>query len=562
MLAKRLGKQLIDSKLLSSENFNDAYREHKRSGKPFVGILLREQFIDENRLLSFLAKAYKLPIIDLASFQYDSTVTNMLDLHFISKNKIIPLTLKRDSITIATYDPTNIQVMDEVQFKTQRRVEKVLALPSVIEAIHEKYYAPDLDDLAGSIEEDAEEVDTELTEGDNDIKEDDAPIIGFVTKVLVQAIRQGASDIHVEPYDNDLRIRFRIDGHLISALSPPPKIKSALIARFKVMAKLRLDEKRLPQDGRIRIKLEGKKIVDFRVNTLPTIYGEKVVLRILDKSNASLDFASLGYEQEDLEKFQKAIEAPWGICLVTGATGSGKTTTLYTALNHLNRDDVNICTIEDPVEYNFHGMNQVNVKESIGLTFSGTLRALLRQDPDIILLGEIRDQETAKVAMKAAMTGHMVLSTLHTNDAPSSIMRLKDMGVDPFLINGTVKVIVAQRLIRKVCQSCKTVDDRFTTDDLVEMGFPPKIVHKFRPMRGKGCKVCSGLGYKGRISVSEVMSMSDGIRQAVIDNSSTMELRRIAVKEGMKTLKINCMRKIIKGLTSMDEFKFLASTYD
>jgi type IV pilus assembly protein PilB len=321
------------------------------------------------------------------------------------------------------------------------------------------------------------------------------------------------------------------------------------------MSKMRLDEKRLPQDGRIRFKTPEGKVVDFRVNTLPTVYGEKVVLRILDKSAAVMEMESLGFEKDDLEKFMTAIQKPWGICLVTGATGSGKTTTLYGAINYLNKSDVNISTIEDPVEYNFKGINQTQIKESIGLTFAESLRALLRQDPDIILLGEIRDAETAEVAFKAALTGHMVLSTLHTNDAPSTIMRLKDMGLDVFLINAAVHVVVAQRLVRRICKDCKTEDTRFSPTDLKKLGFPDSVIGKFKPMRGKGCPSCRNTGYKGRVAIHEVMVMTDTLKEKIGAGASTLELRKAAIAEGMRTLKVNCMRKIIAGMTTIDEMQ-------
>jgi type IV pilus assembly protein PilB len=374
--------------------------------------------------------------------------------------------------------------------------------------------------------------------------------------VLVDAIRKHASDVHIEPYENDLRIRLRVDGELIDAVRPPPNIKSALVARIKVIAKMRLDEKRLPQDGRVRFRLpEG--VVDFRVSTLPTVHGEKVVLRILDQTGAVVKIEDVGFEKDDLEKFVKAINVPWGMVLVTGATGSGKTTTLYSAISTLNKPNVNISTIEDPVEYNFAGINQVQVKEQIGLTFAESLRSLLRQDPDIILVGEIRDKETAEVAMKASLTGHMVLSTLHTNDAPSTITRLKDLGIEPFLINSALHLIVAQRLLRTNCSSCRAPDARYTPDMLLKLGFPQNIIGKFQPLKGKGCGQCNNTGMRGRAAVHEVMQMTEALREKIGLGANTDEIRKQALADGMRPLRFNTMRKIIRGLVPMDELQVL-----
>ena len=559
MLTARLADVLANENVVSQEQLNDFSDEAKKRGIRLMDFLLVEKKVEENELLRALSKHYKLTIMDIQGMELDFELVSLISPQLIKKHKIIPVGKRGSTLVVATYDPTNVQCLDEIRFQTRLRVEQVLSAPSLIREIIEREWGGDtnITSLASNLAEDGElaQVVEESMGDTSEHKEDDAPIIQFVSSVLTDAVRKKASDIHIEPYENELRIRFRMDGDLVPAAKPPVSIKAAIAARIKVMSKMRLDEKRLPQDGRIRFKTPEGKVVDFRVNTLPTVYGEKVVLRILDKSAAVVDMESLGFEKEELEKFRTAIEKPWGICLVTGATGSGKTTTLYAAINELNKPDVNISTIEDPVEYNFKGINQTQTKEFIGLTFAEALRALLRQDPDVILLGEIRDGETAETAFKAALTGHMVLSTLHTNNAPSTVMRLKDMGLDAFMINAAVHVIVAQRLVRRVCKQCKVDDDRYTKEDLIRLGFPEKVLSKFKPQRGKGCPACRGSGYKGRVAVHEVMVMTDKVRETIGNNGSTDDVQKVAVSEGMRTLKVNCMRKIMAGVTSIDELQ-------
>lgn len=554
--ARGLGDILVREKFITQEQLNKVLAQAKAQKEKLIDALLSSNIVDEQGLIEFFSRQYRIPIMDLSSYEADPVIIKLVPEALIKKHSILPVGKRGDTLVIATYDPTNMQVVDDLRFQARLRVEQVLALPSVIKNAMEGLFGQDMSKLAENITmETLEEVKDEfITVGQTE----DAPIIQFVQAVLQDAIRKKASDIHIEPYENEMRVRLRIDGDLVESIKPPANVRRALTARIKVMAKMRLDEKRLPQDGRIRLRA-GTKDVDFRVNSLPTVYGEKVVLRILDKSNAVVPLEKIGFEPDDLKKFLKAINEPWGICLVTGATGSGKTTTLYAALNVLNKPDVNISTIEDPVEYNFRGINQVQTKDQIGLTFAESLRALLRQDPDIVLLGEIRDTETATIAFKAAMTGHMVLSTLHTNDAPSSVMRLKDMGVDVFMINSALQVIVAQKLIRGICKDCKGPDERQTPETLKAFGFPAGIIGKFTPMHGKGCPNCRNTGFKGRIAVHEVLLLTESLKDKIAKGVTTDELRKAAVAEGMRTQRVNCMRKIIAGTAAIDELQWMGS---
>lgn len=559
MIPARLKSQLIEDRLLTEAQFAEILEVQKKSGKRIVEILLEKQMVDEDVLIESFAKHYALPVMDLANVNFDEQLQRILPGSLCVKHSLVPIGQRGETLVVAVSDPTNVQAIDDIRFETRLKVKLVLARPSSIKGINERFHGVEMADLNDAFAEHEFETEDESLEvdGDANVDENDAPIIKYVTGLLVEAIKSGVSDIHIEPYEKELRVRYRLDGDLFEASRPPKNIKNALIARIKVLAKLRLDEKRLPQDGRVKMKISEGRSVDFRVNTLPTIHGEKVVLRILDKSNALFTLDELGFEPDDKKRFVEAISQPWGMGLVTGATGSGKTTTLYAALNMLNTVDVNISTIEDPVEYNFTGINQCQTKEHIGLTFAEALRALLRQDPDVILLGEIRDTETAETALRAALTGHMVLSTLHTNNAPSTIMRLKDMNIEPFLINSAVRVIVAQRLVRKICEKCKTDDTRVDNETLLRLGFPQKVIGKFKPKMGKGCTHCRNTGFKGRIAVHEVMSMTDKIREVVGAGGNTDEIRDIAVKEGMRTLQMNCMRKVIRGETSLEDLELM-----
>jgi type IV pilus assembly protein PilB len=454
-------------------------------------------------------------------------------------------------------DPSNIFAIDDIKFLTGYNVEVVVASEEAVEAAVEKYYTSNVtfDDVMLDFDED--EVD--LVDADEDINEldleksaGDAPVIKLVNLILLDAIRKGASDIHVEPFEKQLRVRYRIDGMLYDVMKPPVKLKHAITSRIKIMSQLDIAERRLPQDGRIKLKMGKNKEMDFRVSVLPVLWGEKIVLRLLDKSNLQLDMTKLGFEEKILETFRKAILTPYGMILVTGPTGSGKTTTLYSVLSELNRSDTNICTAEDPVEYNLYGINQVQMHDDIGLNFSSSLRSFLRQDPDIILVGEIRDFETAEIAIKAALTGHLVLSTLHTNDAPSSVSRLLNMGIEPFLVAASVVLIAAQRLCRKLCQDCLEPID-VPTQVLLDLGFHPDEVDEVTVRRGAGCRACNSSGYRGRIAVYEIMMMSDEIREFVLNGASTLELKREAIRQGMQTLRQSALNKLKEGVTSLDE---------
>ncbi len=568
MIAQRLAELLVKERLVPSSDLERCMRLQKEQRRTLSEVLISESVVDEQTLIEFFSRQYKLTILDVTLVSPDADVEALVPGELCAKYNILPVGKRGETLVIATADPTNIQVVDELKFRTRKRIEFVLATPSDLRIAIERLYGAELSKLAESVSLEAaaeadyaDVMDTNAGDATGDgILSDEAPIIQFVSSILIEATRKGVSDIHIEPYENDLRVRFRLDGDLFEAVKPPKNIKNALIARIKVMAKMRLDEKRLPQDGRVRFRLSEGKKVDFRVNTLPTIFGEKIVLRILDQANAIMSLEQLGFEKDELNKFRKEINAPWGMCLVTGATGSGKTTTRYAALNTGNTPSINISTIEDPVEYNFRGINQVQIKEGIGLTFAETLRALLRQDPDVILLGEIRDSETAEIALKAALTGHLVLSTLHTNDAPSAIMRLKDMNIEPFLINSAVRVIVAQRLIKTNCSGCRVPDPAATPEALKSLGFPETSIGKFKPMKGSGCTVCRGTGYKGRAAIHEVLLLSEKVKEVIGRGGDTDEIRRMAIKEGMRTLKSNAMRKVVRGDISLEELATLGDS--
>ena len=563
MLARRLGDLLEKNQIATTPHVQECLGELEKDPKKRLARLLVDKgYVDERKLIDFFTKQYAMPSIDLSNFEVNPDLIAKLTPQFCSNNFIIPIGIKGDTVVIATADPTEQTVFDQIRFALKLRAEPVLAAASQIKTLLEKITGVPIDqvtkDLGGEALGDVsfEEATDDKGAGSDDLNAAEAaPIVKFVAAVLTDAIRRRASDIHIEPYENDLRVRVRVDGDLVDSVKPPPQVKKPLVARIKVMSKMRLDERRVPQDGRIRFKLPEGKTVDFRVSTCPTVYGEKVVIRILDKSAAVISLDKLGFEPEDQEKFIKAIKSPWGMALVTGATGSGKTTTLYAALNALNTVDVNISTIEDPVEYNFAGINQCQVHEQVGFTFAGALKSFLRQDPDIILLGEIRDTETASIAMKAALTGHMVLSTLHTNDAPATLARLKDLEIEPFLINSALKAVVAQKLVRGICKNCKDVDDTVTKDDLIKLGFPEKVLDKFKPMKGKGCPACRNTGCTGRRAVHEVLEMTENIRNAFGRGASTDEIKKIAVADGMKTMKTNTMKKIMRGEVPAEELK-------
>jgi type IV pilus assembly protein PilB len=495
----------------------------------------------------------------LNDFDIDPDVLKLVPKEVVVRHQVIPVNRAGQNLIVAMADPSNIYAIDDVKFVTNLNIDVVVASEPAIEEAIEKYYTSNVSfedvmlDFADEEEEfELDDVEEDLNVLDLEKSAGDAPVVKLVNLILLDAIRKNASDIHVEPYEKQLRIRYRIDGVLYEVMKPPVKLKHAITSRLKIMSRLDIAERRLPQDGRIKMKLGRGKEMDFRVSVLPTMWGEKIVARLLDQSNLQLDMTKLGFEEKVLEDFKEALHKPYGMILITGPTGSGKTTTLYSALSDLNKSTTNISTAEDPVEYNLFGINQVQMHDDIGLNFASALRSFLRQDPDIIMVGEIRDFETAEIAVKAALTGHLVLSTLHTNDAPSSVSRLLNMGIEPFLVASSVNLIGAQRLVRKLCQDCN-VPVEIPAETLIEIGVPPERVEAFQAMRGTGCRNCNNTGYKGRIAVYEIMTFNEELREFVLNGASTMELKREAIRQGMKTLRMSAIGKLEEGFTSLEE---------
>ena len=558
-MSGRLGELLVRENLISLQQLQKAQDEARKSGQRIGSALIRTGAIEESKLTEFLSRQYGVPAINLKDFEIDPEVLKLIPKEVCEKHLVIPVNRAGASLIIAMADPANIFAVDEIKFVTGYNVETVVSSEVAIREAIDRYFAekgPEYsyeDVLEGFDEAD---ISIEHTEDDDFVDvaraADDAPVVKLVNLILLDAIKKGASDIHVEPYEKDFRVRFRIDGSLYEVMKPPLKLKNAIVARLKVMAELDIAERRLPQDGRIKLKLGKGKEMDFRVSSCPTLFGEKVVLRLLDKSNLQLDMQKLGFEEQQLKWFLDAIDRPYGMCLVTGPTGSGKTTTLYSALARLNLTTDNISTAEDPVEYNFGGINQVQMHDDIGLNFAAALRSFLRQDPDIIMVGEIRDFETAEIAVKAALTGHLVLSTLHTNDAPGTISRLLNMGIEPFLVTSSLNLILAQRLCRKLCQECKQPAE-VSEQLLLVTGVPADEIGNFTVYKPGGCKVCHDRGYKGRVAVYEVMPFWDGLKELVINGASTAELKQEAIRLGMLTLRMAAINKMKAGITSLDE---------
>jgi len=557
--SSRLGELLVREKLISLQQLRKAQDEQKRSGQNLGYTLAKLGYISDTEITSFLSTQYRLPAINLDEYEIDADVLKLVNREVCEKHKIIPVSRSGSSLIVAMADPTNLHAIDDIKFLSGFNVEPVVASETAILASIERYYnvGPSYEEVMAEFQLEDEDIDFTATEEEFNALElerasEDAPVVRLVNVLLLNAIRKGASDIHVEPYEKKLRVRYRIDGVLHEEMTPPLKLKNALVSRMKIMSQLDIAERRLPQDGRIKLKLGKGREMDFRVSVLPTMWGEKVVLRLLDKSNLQLDMAKLGFDPKPLEDFKWAIEQPWGMVLVTGPTGSGKTTTLYSALSDLNRPGVNISTAEDPVEYNLHGINQVQMHDDIGLNFAMALRSFLRQDPDIIMVGEVRDFETAEIAVKAALTGHLVLSTLHTNDAPATISRLLNMGVEPFLITASVNLVLAQRLARRVCADCKK-ESELDPQALADMGFSTAQLEGLKVLRGAGCATCNGTGYKGRVALYEVMRFSDDLKEMVLQGASTAELKAAAIKRGMATLRASGIKKVIEGVTTPEE---------
>jgi type IV pilus assembly protein PilB len=555
----RLGELLLRDQIISPEQLQRAQEESRKSGDRLGNALIKTGAIPEEDLTQFLSKQYGVPAVNLAEFDIDSEVIALVPKDVALRHRVVPVNRAGSSLIVAIADPSNILAIDDLKFVTGYNIEAVVASDVGISEAIERYYNKKAElDITKVMNELQDAVDVEASaEGEINLSDleraaEDAPVVKLCNHLLLSAIQQGASDIHVEPYEKSYRVRFRIDGVLHEEMSPPVKLKAALSSRLKIMAHLDIAERRLPQDGRIKLKVGEDKEMDFRVSVLPTLFGEKIVLRLLDKSNLQLDMTKLGFEPDQLADFKTAIECPYGMVLVTGPTGSGKTTTLYSALSELNTLTDNICTAEDPVEYNLPGINQVQMHEDIGLNFAAALRSFLRQDPDIIMIGEIRDFETAEIAIKAALTGHLVLSTLHTNDAPSTITRLLNMGVEPFLVTASVQLVQAQRLVRKICAACKQPTPT-PKDELKSLGATDEEIETVTCQRGVGCQVCSGSGYKGRVALYEVMPFKDALKELVLQGAAAVEIKAEAIRQGMRTLRMSGVRKICEGVTSVDE---------
>ncbi|NWF76136.1 MAG: type IV-A pilus assembly ATPase PilB [Nitrospirae bacterium] len=594
-MAIKIGQLLLQANVVTEEQIKEAITLQKKEGGRLGTNLIKLGYITEEKLVNFLSKQFNVPAINLIDYKIDPSVLKLIPLEIARKYLIIPVARVGATLTIAMMDPTNVFAIDDVKFMTGYNVDVVVAGESAIlnaiatyykktddaliaskklsaKALQAKDYTLSEEELkeeemTTSIDEslvvDVDEFDKVVGEALDDIevveekeeeavKEVERPIVKLVNGILINAIKERASDIHIEPYETSMRVRQRVDGVMYTVMNLPVKIKNAVTSRLKIMANLDIAERRLPQDGRIKLKLGKKREIDFRVSTVPCLFGERTVLRILDKTNLQVDLTKLGFEEDSLKIFMDALDKPYGMILVTGPTGSGKTTTLYSALNYLNKIGVNISTAEDPVEYNFLGINQVHVKEDIGLTFAAALRSFLRQDPDIIMVGEIRDFETAEIAVKAALTGHLVLSTLHTNDAPSTVSRLLNMGIEPFLVSASVILIASQRLARKICPNCKE-EDKVPISALIQLGFPEDEAKGIQCYKGKGCSSCNNSGYKGRIALYEVMPLSEELKEMILEGASADELKKTAIRLGMKTLRMSGLSKIKNGITTIEE---------
>lgn len=604
-MSGRLGSMLVSSGLITDDQLKKALAAQKSEGGRLGTILVKLGFVQEDKLMTFLSKQYGVPYVDLHKFEINPAVVKHIPAEVAQKYRIMPINRAGATITIAMVDPSNIFAIDDIKFMTGYNVEAVVATEGAIVDAIKKYYggarslvaakpggtaAPaargekklsvnvkdyDLNDTEQMDESFIDDIDTggvvDVDDFDNlvsgavddlEVVEEDkldsltgeveAPIVKLVNGILLRAAKMGVSDIHIEPYEKKFRVRYRLDGVLTTVMGLPLKIRNAIISRVKIMSQLDIAERRLPQDGRIKMKMGKNKTMDFRVSVLPTLFGEKIVMRLLDKSNLQLDMTKLGFDPDQLTVFKDAINKPFGMVLVTGPTGSGKTTTLYSALSELNKDDVNLMTAEDPVEFNLMGINQVQMKDEIGLNFASALRSFLRQDPDIIMVGEIRDYETAEIGVKAALTGHLVLSTLHTNDAPSTINRLLNMGVEPFLVSSAVICIMAQRLVRKTCQNCKK-PEKLPPQTFIDAGFSPEEAPSVISYKGSGCEVCNQTGYKGRVALYEVLPVRDEVKELILQGASVMEIKKTSVGLGMKTLRRSGLLKVKAGLTSLEE---------
>lgn len=557
-MTSRVGELLVKTGVLTEEQYEKAEEARAAGGGGFIGsYLVKLGFLSEEDITEVISEQYDVPIVELDDYTIHDDLLQLIPQNLAVKHGLIPIVQSSSSLTVAMVDPSNLTALNDIKFITGLDIQVALSKESSLKAKQEKLFeqAVEYESILGDYEEEDVEIIGPSIEPDLSELEkatEDAPVVKLVNAVLTDAIKRGASDIHIEPYEKKFRVRFRIDGVLYEIMKPPLKLKNALTSRVKIMSDLDIAERRLPQDGRIKLKLGNNREMDYRVNVLPTLFGEKVVLRLLDKSNLQLDMTKLGFDTRQLEDFQEAIAKPFGMVLVTGPTGSGKTTTLYSALAELNKTTTNISTAEDPVEFNLGGINQAQMHDDIGFNFASALRAFLRQDPDVIMVGEIRDYETAEIAIKASLTGHLVLSTLHTNDAPSTVGRLLNMGVEPFLVASSINCIIAQRLARRICEKCKEPLP-INPEILTSIGIPASEAAHLEVFEGKGCDTCSGTGYKGRIALYEIMSMSEELKEFVLNGASTTELKREAIRRGMITLRGAGIRQLKAGVTTVEE---------
>ena len=562
-MKEKIGEMLMKAGMITDEQLRNALEEQKKTGDKIGSTLLKLEYVEAGTLVNFLSKQFKIPPIDLNNIKVDSALVSLVDAEIANRYEVFPVKKTGKMLFLAMSNPSDIYAIEDISFSTGLDILPRIASALEIKKLLNKYYPVSKE--ISSIKEFEEELgdEFELVDGSFDEEEEkvdiskleasgkSAPVIKLVNFLITDAVKRGASDIHIEPYEKLFRVRFRIDGVLQEVMAPPLRMKLAIMSRVKIMASLNISERRIPQDGRINVRV-GRKVIDLRVSIIPTLYGEKVVMRILDKSSLMLDMKDLGFEEEPLRKFINAIEQPYGIVLVTGPTGSGKSTTLYSALSRLNTKEVQIITAEDPIEYNLKGINQVQVNEEIGFTFAYALRAFLRQSPNIVMVGEIRDSETAEIAVRAALTGHLVLSTIHTNDAPSTINRLVDMGIPPFMVAASLNLIQAQRLVRKICAECKEAVD---PEKLLlrEANIDPKLLEGQKVYKGKGCAKCNQRGYKGRIAITEVLPITPGIRELILQNSPAATIREQAKKEGLNTLRDDALIKVKNGITTLEE---------
>jgi type IV pilus assembly protein PilB len=568
--AKKIGDLLVLENLINMDQLEKAKLEQKNNGGRLGTTLIKLGFIQERDLAEFVSKQYQIPSIDLGAFEIDAEIVKLIPKEVCEKHLVFPISKAGDTLVVAMADPGNIFVRDDLRFVTRMKIEVVVAAETAILKAIETYHGRkiEFDSIMNELEkEDAKNKiqqaasrqggsqtatggNVELV--DSDKGGADAPVIKFVNAMLSEAVKTRASDIHMEPYEKKFRIRFRIDGSLYERLQPPSNMSSAIVSRIKIMAQLDISERRRPQDGRMKIRTKNGHDIDFRVSVLPTLFGEKIVMRLLDKTNLQLDMTKLGFLPSQLETFKHSISLPYGMVLITGPTGSGKSTTIYSALLELNKTDTNISTAEDPVEFNLEGINQVQMNAEVDLTFATALRSFLRQDPDVIMVGEIRDFETAEIGIKAALTGHLVVSTLHTNDAPGTVFRLLNMGVEPFLVSSVLNCVVAQRLMRKICVDCKE-PVKVAPEVLIKAGVDPAHVGEFKTMRGRGCATCNDIGFKGRVAIYEVMRFTDKVKQGILQSATPIELKKMAMDEGMITLRMSALDKVKNGLCTVEE---------